>query len=234
MFMRALPGRETRVKPSAPPTDGLTRSSTHADQRRRILRAVGELVSEHGYGDDVTVDMIVKRAHVSYKTYYQRFGGKEESFIALFDGVVRSTERAIRDRLEAESRPWPEQVVIALRTLVEQILSDPVMARVIMVDSPSVGPAIREHYEQAVKALVPFFREGRELNPRGADLPDTVEDTLAGSVFWSIYQRLVIGRAEEIPELLPEMIEVVLRTYLGQAEASRIVRAEALLEPAAA
>jgi AcrR family transcriptional regulator len=232
MFMQALPGRRSRVRPDAPPTD-VTRSSTHADQRRRILRAVGELVSEHGYGD-VTVDKIVKRAHVSYKTFYSRFEGKEESFIALFDGVVRSAERAIRDRLEAESRPWPEQVVIALRTLVEQILTDPVLARVIIVDSPSVGPAIREHYEQAVKALVPFFREGRELNPRGAELPDTIEDTLAGSVFWSIYQRLVIGRAEEIPDLRPEMTEVVLRTYLGQAEASRIVRAEALLEPAAA
>jgi AcrR family transcriptional regulator len=232
MFMQALPGRQSRVRPDAPPTD-VTRSNTHADQRRRILHAVGELVSEQGYSD-VTVDMIVKRAHVSYKTYYQRFSGKEECFIALFDSVVRSTERTIRDRLDAEPLPWSEQVPLALRTLVEQVLINPILARVILVDSPTIGPAIREHYEQAVKAFGPLFRAGREFNSRGEDLPATVEDTLAGSVFWSIYQRLVVGEADRLPEFLPEMIEVVLRTYLGQDEASRIARAEAALEPAAA
>jgi AcrR family transcriptional regulator len=232
MFMQALPGRQSRVRPDAPPTE-VTRSSTHADQCRRILRAIGELVAEQGYGD-VTVDMIVKRAHVSYKTFYQRFGGKEQCFIELFDSVVRSTERRIRERLEAEPLAWSEQVPLALRTLVEQILSNPILARVVLVDSPTIGPAILEHYEEAVKAFGPLFRAGREFNPRGEDLPATIEDTLAGSVFWSIYQRLVVGEAERLPEFLPEMIEVVLRTYLGQAEASRIARAEAVLEPAAA
>jgi len=231
-FMRALPGRDSRATLDAPPA-AVTRSSAHADQRRRILRAVGELVAKRGYGD-VTVELIVKRAHVSYKTFYKHFSGKEECFQALFDSVFRSTEETIRERLAAEPGPWAEQVILALRTLIEWIVADPIIARAVIVEAPTVGPGMHERYEQASKALVPLFRAGRELNPRGAELPSTIEDTLAGSVFWSAYQRLIVGEAELLPELLPELIELVLRTYVGEAEASRIARAEANGQPSLA
>jgi AcrR family transcriptional regulator len=225
VFMRALPGREIRASPDAPPA-AVTRSSAHEDQRRRILRAVGELVAKRGYGD-VTVELIVKRARVSYKTFYKHFSGKEECFSALFNEVFSTTEGAIRERLAAEPAPWAEQVAIALRTFVEAVVADPIIARAVIVEAPTVGPAILERYEQSIKAFVPLFRAGRKLNPRGAELPATIEDTLAGSVFWSVYQRLVGGEAEFLPDLLPDLVELVVRTYLGEDEAVRVARAEA-------
>lgn len=225
MFMRALPGRADRVTLEEEPPASVTRSSAHEDQRRRILRAVGEVVAERGY-PDVTVELIVKRAHVSYKTFYKHFAGKEDCFIDLFEVTFASSERAIRERLAAAPGPWPDQVVLALRTFVEQILADPVIARAVIVESPSVGPAITERYEQATKALVPLFRAGRELNPRGAELPETIEATLAGAVFWSAFERLIIGAPEQLAAYLPVLVELILRTYLGPAEAARIARAE--------
>jgi AcrR family transcriptional regulator len=224
MFMRALPGRASRVTADAPPAS-VTRTSAHADQRRRILRAVGELVAQRGYSD-VTVELIVKRAHVSFKTFYKHFTGKEECFLELFENAFSTTERTIRERLAAEPRPWREQIVVALRSLIEAIVAEPVIARAVMVESLIVGPVVTDRYEQATKAFVPLFREGRELNPRGAELPDTVEDTLSGAVLWSAYQRLIVGEADELTDYLPVLLELVLRTYLGQAEAGRIARAE--------
>ena len=91
MFMRALPGRDSRATPDAPPAS-VTRSSAHADQRRRILRAVGELVAERGYSD-VTVELIVKRARCRYKTFYKHYTGKEECFVALFETRLRHHRR---------------------------------------------------------------------------------------------------------------------------------------------
>jgi AcrR family transcriptional regulator len=232
VFMRALPGRDSRVTLDDPPA-AVTRAGAHADQRRRILRAIGELVAKRGYAD-VTVELIVKRAHVSYKTFYKHFSGKEECFQELFDSSFRFTERTIRERLAAEPLPWAEQVAVALRTLAELIVAEPIIARAVIVEAPTVGPGILERYESATKALVPLFRAGRELNPRGAELPETIEDTLAGSVIWSAYQRLIVGEAERLPDLLPELIELVLRTYLGQEEAARIARAEAADQTAVA
>jgi AcrR family transcriptional regulator len=232
VFMRALPGRDSRVKLEDPPA-AVTRSNAQADQRRRILRAIGELVAKRGYGD-VTVELIVKRAHVSYKTFYKHFSGKEECFKELFDSAFRYTERTVRERLEAEPLPWAEQVAVALRTLTELIVAEPIVARAVIVEAPTVGPDILDRYEKATKALVPLFRAGREHSPRGAELPETIEDTLAGSVVWSAYQRLIIGEADLLSELLPELIELVVRTYLGQEEAARVARAEAERQPAAA
>jgi AcrR family transcriptional regulator len=223
--MRALPGWQTRASLDAPPAS-VTRSSAHADQRRRILRAVGELVGERGYSD-VTNELIVKRAHVSFKTFYKHYSGKEECLLALCESCFGLAEKEIRERLAAQPGPWEDQVLVALRTLVELIVAEPVLARAVIVESPTAGPEISERYEQATKALVPLFRAGRQFNPRGAELPETIEDTLAGSVFWSAYQRLLVGEADELAASLPVLIELVLRTYLGQAAASRIARAEA-------
>jgi AcrR family transcriptional regulator len=232
VFMRPLPGRETRVAPDAPPAE-VTRASAHADQRRRILRSVGELVAERGYGN-VTVELIVKRARVSYKTFYKHFAGKDECFAALFDETFDSIRSGIEEHFGQESRPWPEQVALALRAFVDSIVGDPVIARAVIVETPTVGAALRERYEQATKAFAPLFREGRQFNRRGAELPETLEDTLSGSVFWSAYQRLIIGEAGRLTELLPDLLELVLHSYLGAEEAERIARAEALEHLAAA
>jgi AcrR family transcriptional regulator len=225
MSMRALPGRASRVTPDAPPAS-VTRTSAHADQRRRILRAVGELAAESGYAE-VTVEQIVKRAHVSFKTFYKHYAGKEECFVALFDAVTAHTEQTIRRRLDAEARPWADQVILALGTFVEQIVAEPVIARAVVVESLTVGPAIAERYEQATRAFVALFQAGRELNPRGKELPDTIEGTLAGAVIWSAYERLIVGRADELTAYLPVLLELVLRTYLGPAEATRLARSPA-------
>ena len=201
VFMRALPGRDSRVSLDASSGRPSPARAPHADQRRRILRAVGELVAERGYAD-VTVELIVKRAHVSYKTFYKHFAGKEECFIALFEATFAHAPSERSASASPPSRaPGPSRSSLALRTLVEEILADPLIARAVIVEAPTVGPAITERYERATKAFVPLFRAGRELNPRGAELPETIEDTLAGSVFWSAYERLVVDEAERAGRL---------------------------------
>jgi AcrR family transcriptional regulator len=227
--MRALPGRASRATLDTPRAS-VTRTSAHVDQRRRLLRAVGELVAERGYSD-VTVELIVKRAHVSYKTFYKHYRSKEECFVDLFSIAFEATEKRIREALQRPELSWSEEVVVALRTLVEAILAEPEMARAVIVESPTVGPAITARYEAATKAFAPLLRAGREQNPRGPELPETIEDTLAGAVFWAAYQRLVVGEAEALAEHLPVLTELILRTYLGPAEAARIARAEAAAAP---
>jgi AcrR family transcriptional regulator len=217
--MRALPGRTSRSKLSD--SAMVTREDAGREQRRRILRATGELVAKRGY-HGVTVELIVKRAKVSFRTFYKHFASKEQCFTALLDGVFNSVERQVRDVLVAEERPWSAQVIVTLQTFVDLIASDPILARACIVEGPTAGPVNFERYERASMALVPLFRRGRQLNPKGDALPATIEETLAGSVLWSAYQRLIVGETERIEELLPEVIELVLRPYLGGDEARRL------------
>ncbi len=77
--MRALPGRASRTSLAEPPAT-LTRESAQAAQHRRILRATGELIAKRGY-NDIAVELIVKRARVSFKTFYRHFPNKEAAFL---------------------------------------------------------------------------------------------------------------------------------------------------------
>lgn len=216
--MRALPGSASRTSVGG---DAALEQETGNDQRRRILRATGELVAKRGY-HDVSVELIVKRAKVSFKTFYKHFSGKEDAFIALFDEVTGDARRRIGEALAAEpDAPWPKTIVLALRELFEVILSDPLIAKATIVEAPTVGPAIADRYERSMLALEPLIRPGREWSPKGSSLPETLEETLAGGVLWSSYQRLIVGEVDRIEALLPEAIVFVLRSYVGDAEAAR-------------
>jgi AcrR family transcriptional regulator len=222
VFMRALPGRELRATPEAPPVS-VTRAGAYADQRRRILRAVATLVAQRGY-PEVGIELISKQAHVSLRTFYKHYRSKEACFIDLFDSAVATATKEIRRQLEAEPLTWTEQVTLALRLFAEQIAAEPEIARSIIVEAPSAGPALSERYDKVSKAFVTLFAGGRELSLRGNELPESIEDTLAGAVFWTAYERLVAGRADRLVDHLPALTELVLRTYIGPEEAARIVR----------
>lgn len=200
---------------------GVTRATVKEDQRQRILRATGELVAERGY-HAVTVELIVKRARVSFKTFYKHFSNKEECFIELFETVMA----AARDRMDAavareRDAPWPQQVAAALRALFDVFIADPLIARASIVDAPTVGPVMIDRYQQAMSGLTPLLRRGREYNADADDLPATLEDTLAGGMLWSAYQRLIVGDVDRIEALLPDAVVFVLRPYVGEAEAAK-------------
>lgn len=185
------------------------------------MRATGELVAKRGY-NDVSVELIVKRAKVSFKTFYKHFANKEEAFLALFDTEMAAARARVDAALAEEAKaPWPAQVAAAMRALFESILADPIIAKACIVEAPTVGPVIAERYDGAMKSLAPLLRRGREETAHGTELPKTLEDTLAGSVLWSAYQRLIVGEVDRIEALLPEAIIFVLRPYVGEKEATR-------------
>jgi AcrR family transcriptional regulator len=228
--MRALPGRATRTDLEEP-APSLTRDTVAEAQRRRIRRATGELIAKRGYGG-VSVELIIKRARVSFKTFYKHYANKEEAFADLFDTATASTRALVEEALEASERPWPEQVAISLRIFFESILAEPLIARACLVEGPTAGPGIVARYESVAKAFVPILRKGREYCPEAASLPETLEDTLAGAVLWSAYQRLSFSETDRITELIPENVELVLRPYVGEAEASRVAAASLAEAPA--
>jgi AcrR family transcriptional regulator len=221
--MRALPGRASRTG-LIEPAPGLTRLTLADEQRRRIRRATGELIAKRGYAD-VTVERIIKRARVSFKTFYKQYSNKEEAFADLFDRAVATTDGPIRTALDRSDLPWPEQVALAVRMFFAAIHAEPLIARACLVEGPTASPEILARYEKAAKAFVPILRKGREFNPEARALPQTLEDTLAGAVLWSAYQRLALSEVDRIEALIPENVELVLRPYIGGPEASRVAAA---------
>jgi AcrR family transcriptional regulator len=215
--VRALPGKASREPPGPPP---VTRDGAAADQQRRILDSAADLFAEQGY-QGTTIEMIVRAAKVGYATFYKHFADKEECFLALLDAAIEATLGPAEEAYAHEEAPWLDRVGAALAALFEQVASEPNAARAFLVEALTAGPEGVGRHEAALKRLAPLLRPGRELNPRRAELPESLEDTLASGVFWVLSQRLIAGEAAKLRALMPETLEFVLRPYVGEDEAAR-------------
>lgn len=216
-LVRALPGKASRQPPGPEPVG---RDAAAADQRRRILEATAQLVAEHGF-QETTMETIVRRAKVGYATFYKHFADKEAAFLALLDAAIERSAGRIEDAYRREEGPWPDRVGAALGALFEDVAAHPEVARAVLVEALTAGPEAAAKHEAALKRLAPLLRPGRELNPRQAELPETLEETLAGGIVWVLGQRLTAGEAGKLRGLLPETLEFVLRPYVGEDEAAR-------------
>jgi len=208
-----LPGRQP-----------LSREFITQHQRARIIAALAAETVEKGYRA-VTVADIVRRAGIARNTFYENFSSKEDCFLSASDYAV---DEALRRVVDAASKvdSWPDRVGAGLAAFLHYVTSEPELARTCIVEALSAGPAAVDRYERSIQSFVPLFRMGRKVSPKGDELPDTLEETIVGGVFWILYQRIVMGQAEQIEELLPELVEFSLTPYLG-AEAAKRAAADA-------
>jgi AcrR family transcriptional regulator len=188
-------------------------------QRARIIAALAEETVEKGYRA-VTVADIVRRAGIARNTFYENFSSKEACFLAASE---LGTEEALRRVVEAagEFESWPARVDAGLGAFLHYVAGEPALAHTCIVEALSAGQAATERYEDSIQAFVPLFRMGRKVAPKGRDLPETLEETIVGGIFWIVYQRIVMGQVEEIEQLLPELVEFALTPYVGTDAAKR-------------
>ena len=215
--MRALPGKENRQPPGAEPVN---RDAAAADQRRRILEATGELIASQGY-PETTMEEIVRRAKVGYATFYKHYPDKEAAFLALIDAATAHTVERVEGAYKREEGPWQDRMGAALGALFEDVAAHPAAARCVLVEATAAGNEAAAKHEAALKRLAKLLQPGRELNPRQAKLPASLEETLCGGVVWVLGQRLMAGEAGKLRALLPETLEFLLRPYVGEQEAAR-------------
>jgi len=206
--MRPPPGRHP-----------LPREFVAKHQRARIISGLADEVFEKGYRA-VTVADIVRRARIARNTFYEHFSSKEDCFLAASDQAV---EEALRRVVDAASKvdTWPARVDVGLAAFLHYAGSEPALARMCIVEALSAGPAAVERYERSIQSFVPLFRMGRKVSPDGEKLPETLEETIVGGIFWIIYQRIVMGQADQLEELRSELVKFSLAPYIGVGAAKR-------------
>lgn len=209
---------------TAPGRQRLSRQFVVQHQRSRIIQALAEESVANGYRE-VTVAAIVKRAGVARNTFYESFANKEECFLAASDLAGQEAMRRVVDAVRGYGGTWADQVRVGIGAFLAFAASESALARIFVVESLSAGPAAAERYERTVRAVVPLFRLGRGASDHGEHLPPTLEETIIGGIFWVVYQRIVIGRPEQLEGLLTELVEFALTPYLGAAGAREVAEA---------
>lgn len=117
-----------------------------------------EVVSDKGYTATSVADVIA-RAGVSRETFYEQFGSKQECFLAAFD-TAGEIFMASLVGLKIEGSPT-ERVDALLGAYLETLASQPVYARIFLVEVHAAGPealrrraALQQRFSEALVLML--------------------------------------------------------------------------------
>jgi len=207
-----------------PGRHGLPREFVTHNQRERLIAGIAEAVAEYGYSG-TTIAHITRAAAVSRRTFYEHFSSKDECFVAAYDTVMKELQERVTDAFE-ENEEWPQAIRGGIEAMLQFLSAEPNLARLCMVEALVAGPSVVERYDAAIQSFVPYFEKGREGRPPEvlSRLSPTTEEALVGGMVSLISRRIIAGKAEELEELLPDLVEFTLTPYLGSADAAKIAK----------
>jgi AcrR family transcriptional regulator len=190
-------------------------------RRQLILEAMVRVVGRQGYKATSVAD-VIEEADVSRTTFYKHFEDKQECFLAAYDMLTERVLDEVVANCDGE-QTWLERVRVGLTTLVEMFALDPQLARTAIVEVAAAGADARQRHWNAVTRFTEFLEDGEELT-EGRDLPDNIALMAAGAVSGLIFDELLTGRAERLPQLLPDLLFALLVPYIGPGAATEEMR----------
>lgn len=205
-----------------PGRHGLPREFVSENQRGRIAAGVIAAVAENGY-NEATISRIAAAAGVSRRTFYTYFSSKEECFLDTYNLIAAHIRKAVGVAAAAHQE-WPDRVRASLAAILDVFAANPDLARFVLIAPPRAGEEIAERYRRGLdEALATFHAD------LPADLADrrpsrAAEHTFVGGGMALIARKVEAGEGEQLPEILPDLLELALTPYLGRAEATRIAR----------
>jgi AcrR family transcriptional regulator len=222
-------GQKERFRPLPRGVNALDPETVAAEQRRRIHRALAELVAERGYRGTRVVDLL-KRARVSGPTFYALCASKEGAFLSAYDEAAR---RGIRIAAKTERLPegdWQGRAEAGLEAFIASILADPPMARMVVVDTPTIGPAGLQRREQAIAAFEALIAHIAQQAPGAAGVPALVIRAIVGGWREVIHHALRHERADELTGLAAGLSEWALSYKARDGEPYPSLPATTMLE----
>jgi len=180
-------------------------------KRRRMMDAIAELTAEQGYEATKIAD-IVRRAAVARKTLYDNFDGKEDLFLSAVDSTLNEMKVVVEEACERAEGSSEGRILAGLEALLDFVAEHPSAARMCMVEAISATPSSARLYDAGMRDFVELLHKGA---PDGADLPETIEESLVGGIAWILQQQIRRGEVERAAELLPELSQFLLSPYLG-------------------
>ncbi len=182
-----------------------------AFQRERILRAMVEVAGERGYAG-ATVGLVVARAGVSRRTFYGCFDGREACVLELLDlGLERIGDLVAR--AFAREDTWQDGVRSALASVLGFLDSEPLLARMWLVESLAAGRRVLARRECNLAALREPVVSSWPAGDRWSLPPLAAEGAMA-SVLGIVHSHIVTGWPTPLVELLGPLMGLVAAQYL--------------------
>jgi AcrR family transcriptional regulator len=184
-----------------------------------MLEAIAEAVAEKGYAATTVAD-VIERAGLSRKTFYEHFSNKEACFLAAFDYATEEIDRAVVAASLAGGDP-AQRLRAAYEALCGTLAARPAFATAFAVVAPEAGPAAQERRaawreESAARLRLLYSLAAKEELDLPEELGDHVSRAIIGAVEALVMHHLQTDRAETLPQIVPQIVDVVGRLMFSR------------------
>jgi AcrR family transcriptional regulator len=213
--------RKTKVNPLPRGRHGLPRELIVENQRSRLISGMIETVADQGFGK-ATIANVIAAAKVSRKTFYESFANREDCYRAAYE----ATFEFLRERVSAgaSAQEWPDSVRGGLAAFLESLGDHPDLAAFFLISPASVGDETSERHHAAIRELVEVLLAKMPADGAAEIATEVRTEALAGGLSRLTAIKVNGGEATDLPALLPDLVELFLRPYLGTAEAIRVAQ----------
>ena len=213
---RSLRAASTRGRREA---TGFGHSQVAEIQRARILAAMFDVATERGAGE-VSVAHVVKRSGVSRRTFYETFSDREDCFLAAFEDALAFASQRVLPAYHGEKK-WRDRIRAALMAFLSFLDEEPVIGRLLIVESLSAGPRTLERRGNVLSRLALVIDEGRKGSASAEILPPLTAEALVGGVLSLIHARIAAIDEQQLLDLTHQLMSMIVLPYQGAAAARR-------------
>jgi AcrR family transcriptional regulator len=180
------------------------------------MAAVVRATVANGY-ESTTVADILGEAGVGRESFYELFDDKLACTLAAHKILVEDLEEHVREAYMG-SGPWPERMRRALGATLDWFAADPDAARFIVVELSTVGPTFHSIFQAEYARFTKLIEDGIGDDDPSPELRGAAS-LAVGAMLARIYEEVVLGRAAELPRLLPDLTYELLVPFVGEEEA---------------
>ena len=192
------------------------------DERNEILEDYIQGVAALGYKSS-SIEEILAYSEMDGADFHRYFGDKEEAFIAAWYFITERSFQRSRDAY-IEAPTWADRMRAVGNAVFGYLQEHPAHAKILYVEGQRAGDVGRILLERSVN----FYTELIDAGRQELDDPDSVTrataEGLAGAVYEQVSLHLARGTPAELPQLLPQLMFMVVQPYLGYEAALEELR----------
>jgi len=196
-----------------------------SEQRGMLYWTMMAELAAKGYRE-ASVTGPIEAAGITIDEFEAEFGDKDGCLFAAYGHLTEEVVGHATSGCDS-GEAWPERIRNGLGALLDAIAAEPEIARAMTRHFPGIRPATYERYVELLSRFVPYMREGREYSSVDEELPGEVELLAVGAAEAIIFGEIDAGRAERLPDMLPEILFSVLVPFMGPDRAGDEMRSAA-------
>lgn len=196
--------------------------SEPAAERQRIGEAMLELVAERGYSA-TTVNQVLKCAGVGRATFKRHFTGKRDCFLQAYEEISERFGEQVFAAFESEEE-WRDGLRAAAYAAARWIEGHPREARYWVLEMVAAGEFAQARREATLHRFVDLIDSGRELLEKPDSVSRAMAEGVVGGIVGMLTKNLRRGVRARPEDLVPDLMFMAVRPYLGHATALEELR----------